>query len=164
MGKYNLEQMADAIALDHLIDPTFLKALIDVESDWNTFKVVFDPRYIWVKDVKFLSDWIGCTQETMRMMQQTTYGLMQIVGVNAYTIGYKGWLTQMLDPRTNLEWGCKILQQKQKKFGDDPATLYASYNGGSPRKFESDRFVNQSQVNAFLKSYSSRCASTLDRE
>lgn len=89
----------------------------------------------------------------MRMAQKTSWGLMQIMGGVAYELGFKGWPGELLDPETNLYYGCEFLIGKIFLYGDeDPARLYAAYNAGSPR-FENGRYRNQRNVDNFMLIY-----------
>ncbi len=65
-------------------------------------------------------EWIG---------QRTSLGLMQIMGAVARERGFKGpRLTDLLDPASGLEWGCKHLAALCRRFDFEDAIT--AYNGG----------------------------------
>ena len=77
-------------------------------------------------------------------MQCTSWGLMGIRGADARKLGFTGWLTELCDPATNLEWGCRHLKHmyghpldygmsiaQGPGMGDWPLMdLAAAWNGG----------------------------------
>lgn len=46
--------------------------------------------------------------------------------------------SQLLDPRTNADVGIAYIAAQQKRYGNDPAKIYAAYNAGSALVFADD--------------------------
>lgn len=94
----------------------------------------------------------GCSPEAETMFQKICWGLMQIRGSVARSLGFTGWLPELVDPGLNLELGAKYLKQLMERYGERYGIegVIAAYQTEAPRKI-GDRFVNQSYVDAILK-------------
>ena len=121
------------------LDPALVCALCEVESSWNPWAVRHEGGYKWVwgfknQDVFYrngeliessildadgeywlLSEpfirWPSIeTMQTELLAQQTSWGLLGIRGADARKLRFTGWLTELCDPATNLEWGCRHLR------------------------------------------------------
>ena len=72
--------------------------------------------------------------------------------------GFKGWLTELCDPATNLEWGCRHLRwviDHNNAYGlpdvrISPADLAAAWNGGT-RIVIDGKYKNQPYVDRVLR-------------
>jgi len=95
-----------------------------------------EPRWL-AKEVQLR----GYTAGTERILQRTSWGLMQIMGAVARERGFRGWLTELCDPAVNLEWGCRHLRwmvDHNNTYGlpdyrIKPEDLAAAWNGGKAR-------------------------------
>jgi hypothetical protein len=64
-----------------------------------------------------------------------SYGLMQIMLQTAYENGFNGiFPTELCDPETNLDIGCKIMSKNIKATGSIPRALLR-YNGGGQLEY-----------------------------
>lgn len=90
-GKYNL-------------DPYFVAAMIDTESDFDDAAVSPDGA-----------------QGLMQIMPETAEWIAQKLEVTGYN---------MLDPETNIEFGCWYLNFLQNKFSGEEQLMMAGYNAG----------------------------------
>lgn len=79
------------------------------------------------------------------------YGLMQMTLQTAQGYGFTGSPTDLLDPTTNLLYGCQFLRDVYNQAGQDPAGAASYYNGGRP--LGNGAFTNQAYVNAVMKNY-----------
>lgn len=72
-----------------------------------------------------------CSFSTEKRLRAFSFGLMQIMGETARSCGFRGsFLTELCDPRTNIELGTQYLKQLlDMKDGDLSKALYA-YNAG----------------------------------
>lgn len=140
-------------AKEYRIKSDLLKAVVLVESSGNQWAMRAEPGYPWLFEVNRLSNEIGCNRDTMKVMQSTSWGLMQIMGAVAYEYGFNGWCSELCKPDINLDYGCKHLKAKITKYGPNPADIYAAYNAGSVRKMDNKTYVNQRAVNHFLRIY-----------
>ena len=182
--------LADTIAKKHGLDPALVCALCEVESAWNPWAVRHETGYRWIigfhkmalaeaySDVSFIdadenwwtfepqviNEFPGSAQ-TELLMQQTTWGLLGIKGADARKLGFTGWLTELCDPTTNLEWGCRHLRwmldhplDYRLSIAQGPAVLKgtladlaAAWNGGKARFGEDGKYKNQSYVDRAVK-------------
>jgi len=112
-----------------------------------------EPRWL-AKEVQLR----GYTAGTERILQRTSWGLMQIMGAVARERGFRGWLTELCDPQANLEWGCKHLRwmiDHNNAYGlpdyrIKPEDLAAAWNAGKAR-FVDGKYTNQSYVDRVVK-------------
>lgn len=147
-------------AQKHNLDAVFLGALVQVESAGNPNAIRYEPNFQHTQNVFQLSNLIGCSPATMEVMQKMSWGLMQVMGSVAYELGlgaesdppYK-WPSSLLEPEVGMNYGCKYLKKKIDLYGDDPDTLYAAYNAGTPKKNSSGFFLNQTNVSKFMRFY-----------
>lgn len=91
-------------------------------SWWNRWRYLLDP-------LKYARE-ILSTTETEIIAQSTSFGLLQVMGTVAREYGFKGWLTQLCEPSVGLEFGCRHLSAKVKKYGLEDGI--SAYNAGSP--------------------------------
>jgi len=138
------------------LEPEFLAALIQTESAGNPWALRYEPTYRWIHDIRALATAVGCSYDTMESMQRHSWGLCQVMGGVLYERGLADepypedmWCTAALDPVLNVEYGCRHIRVKADRYGDNPSTLYAAYNAGSPRKEENGMFRNQRNVDRF---------------
>lgn len=94
-----------------------------------------------------------CSRPTEWVGQAMSFGPMQVMGGVAREHGFTGWLSQLCSWEIGVEYGCRHLRKKADRYGDDPAMLYASFNGGSPRRNALGMFENQKHVDNFMRNY-----------
>lgn len=123
------------------ISPMLLAAVIHQESAGNPFAVRYEPNFFkkYVED-KTRKTMLGhvptrCAFETEARLRATSFGLMQIMGQVLRERGFKGeFLTEALDPKTNLKWGSEFLQTLLLKHQDTEAALLR-WNGGGNKNY-----------------------------
>jgi len=163
----DLKLLAREAAIKYGLDPRLICALCEVESSWIPWAVRHEAGYEWLVGFKrgysgtgkmnlldACDRWyvvseteryagLDCAKlQTELLMQQTSWGLMQIMGAVARERGFKGWLTELCDPAVNLEWGCKHLRWMVDHnnayglpdFRIKPEDLAAAWNGGKARR------------------------------
>ena len=143
----NLDPLIQSAARTHSLPVALVRAIIAIESDGNPWAVRYEPafyaRYLHNKGIKGFAP---CSDATEARLRAHSFGLMQIMGATARETGFKGvFLTELCDPASNLEWGCRYLSRLLKSHGAIEASV-AAYNAGSPRKASSGRWVNQAYV------------------
>jgi soluble lytic murein transglycosylase-like protein len=135
------------------VDPFLIAAICQQESSGNIYAQRFEPNYRWYYEVDSCARRIRCSVSTETAGQQTSYGLMQVMGAVMRENGFAGWFGQAFDPYTNIEYGAKHLAKFLKKY--DPPSAIASYNAGSPRYIAGNKFFqNQKYVDAVLEYWS----------
>lgn len=123
------------------ITPMLLAAVIHQESRGNPYAVRYEPaffkKYLETKTRKTLEGHVPsvCSFETEVRMRSTSFGLMQIMGQVARERGFKAeFLTELIDPATNLKWGSEFLQTLLLKHGDTEKALLR-WNGGGNKDY-----------------------------
>ena len=96
----------------------------------------------------------GCSVDMERIFQKTAWGLMQVMGATARELGFDGWLSELVNPETNVRLGIEFLGRKMSQYfeRDGIEGVVAAYNGGAPRRRPDGKFVNQSYVDRVMKS------------
>lgn len=128
-----LEPIINEMGAKYGVDPALIKAHIKQESNWD----VNASRYEAHKN-------------------DASWGLMQLLLTTA-----KGVLgnpdlsiTQLIQPRVNIEAGTKFIAQNLKRYGGVVADAIAAYNAGSVRfKKDGYSYVNQDYVDKVWKNY-----------
>ncbi len=137
-----------AAAARHGLETLLVAAIVQTESAGNPWATRFEPdflaRYVDAAPRRFG----GVSVHTERMGRATSFGPMQIMGQVARERGFTGiFLTELCDPETGLEYGCRQLAALRDRYltqwGLDG--VIAAYNAGSPRT-AGGRFVNQYYV------------------
>lgn len=122
--------LARAIAVQHSLDPQLVCAVIEQESEWNPWAVRYEPGFLG----KYVaSDYIkGLITATQAYTRSMSFGLMQVMGLTAVELGFKGkFLTELCDPAVGVEFGCRKLAKTLARANDDVNAALQAYNGGS---------------------------------
>ena len=143
MVKPEIRTIIESKAAAYGLDPDLVEAHVMTESSGNPKATRFEPqfyeRYILPLNLRDRNEAQG---------RATSFGLLQIMGQVARELGFKGAFSELLDPETGLEWGCKKLAQCYKKYsrnGQDAGI--AAYNCGTPKRKKDGTFQNQEYVN-----------------
>ncbi len=140
------------IAKKHELPWSLVKAICMVESSFNPWAMRYeldDPR-----TPKKENDYRWLYGDPLKMpfheyvSQKVGWGMMQIQGAVARELGFTGrFLSELCDPRINIEYGCKHLKGFYRRYGNWSDAI-ASYNAGSPRKGQDGKYVNQKYVDS----------------
>lgn len=143
----DIQKAIHETAQRHNLDPLLVEAIVIVESARDPWAVRYEPGWGYYCKPDYFCKRVSppCTLETERVMQATSWGLMQIMGAVARELGFKGALTQLVDPLLNLELGCRHFL-RLKRAGYTVHDNIAAYNAGSARKMDSGKYINQSYV------------------
>ncbi len=123
-----------------------VKEIIRVESSGNPYAVRYEDHFKYVVSPHVFARLNGISADTEMQCQKMSLGLMQLMGGTARSLGYKGQIMKLLDPKTNLEWGVKYLIQLGNKYGWGTADQVAAYNAGSARRDLEGKLVNNPYV------------------
>ena len=173
-----LELLAREAATKYGLDPRLICALCEVESGWNPRAVRHEAGYRWLwgaqhqelfdetptREFMEMKSRLGIELKTEKFCQQTSWGLLQIMGAVARERGFRGWLTELCDPTVNLEWGCKHLRwmldhpldyglsiaQGPAVLKGTLADLAAAWNGGT-RVVVDGKYKNQPYVDRVVR-------------
>jgi soluble lytic murein transglycosylase-like protein len=118
-------EYAKKAAKDYGLDPALVCAVVEQESNWNSWAIRFEPAF----EAKYLEHLnVGATEKTARSI---SWGLMQLMGENARELGFTGeFLSLLCDPETGLEWGCRHLSVQMTKTSNDVHEALLRWNGG----------------------------------
>ena len=136
MDPKQLALLINDAATRHGLPPSLVAAMAQVESEGNPWATRYEPgfytRYVEKNpDVKAVSP---CSLDTERRLRATSFGLLQVMGQVARERGFKGaYLTQLCDPATGLDIGCKHLAAFAARFKEPFgwSAVCAAYNGGA---------------------------------
>jgi len=127
-----LMELARRSAQGEGLDPALVCAVVEQESNWNTWAMRYEPLF-FAKYVAplFTNNKVGATEAYARGI---SWGLMQVMGQVAREKGVASlFLSTLCDPSVGLAVGCRILHQKlEAADGDTPKALLAWNGGGNP--------------------------------
>jgi len=152
MEIFKIKELVKQMCNNFGIEEKFMQALITTESDWNQWCVRYEPSYKWIVEGPDTGG-IKTTPITESEMQKYSYGLCQIMGNWYYDMGFRGFCTELLDPRLNILIATKIIKKHMLDGIESVDELYSVYNAGSLRLKEDGTFCNQKNVDNFLKNY-----------
>lgn len=140
-------------ALEFGLDKLFVESIIRVESAGNPWAARFEPKWRYFLTPEKWAAKNGITVETERVLQATSWSLMQIMGTKLRELGFDGPLTQGTNPEISCHYACKFLKQLFDKWGT-PEMVAAAYNGGTPiTDPQTKLFRNQGYVDKVMKIY-----------
>jgi len=132
LSSATLDPIIKEMGTKYNIEPALIRAVIKAESDWD----VNASRYEVHK-----------TDASWGLMQLMLETGRWILGNSSLTI------TQLTQPRVNIEAGTKYLRYNLDRFKDIKNAV-AAYNAGSPRiDKKTGKLVNQSYVDKVTKNY-----------
>ena len=114
------------------LEPEIVAAVCEQESSWNPWAARYEPLF-YVKYVAPMN-----LPGTESQMRATSFGLMQIMGETAREFGFGGgYLTELCDPDTGVNFGCKKLQ-KCFDIHKVPDCSLLAYNGGGNKDYAAE--------------------------
>lgn len=123
------------------ISPNLIAALIHQESAGNIYAVRYEPgffdRYVKTRTKDTLQGFVPsmCTLETEKRLRATSFGLVQMMGQVARERGFRGqFLSEIIDPETNVRLGTEFLQTLLLKYDSTEAALLR-WNGGGNKNY-----------------------------
>ena len=141
--------LARRIAAAHTLDPQLVCAVIEQESAWNPWAVRYEPGFLsrYVAPL-YTAGKLSATEAYTRAM---SWGLMQVMGQVAREFGFKeASLSELCDPATGIEFGCRILAAKLTRAkGGVPAALLA-WNGGADANYPAEVLARKSNYSSRL--------------
>jgi hypothetical protein len=127
-------------------------AIIDTESSGNPWAWNSEPKYRWLWNVKTdapfrqlradeidaevppidFPSYPGTARDQEWWGQQSSFGLLQVMGAAAREQGFRGqYLTELADPVTNIEYGVKHLWNYAYQYGNrSTGQALARWNSG----------------------------------
>ena len=149
MTQAALENLAIAAAKIHDLPPPLVMAICQIESNWNPWAYRFEPEFkAHYIDLLPIPSSTFISQASEKTGRATSWGLMQVMGQKARELGCTAtFLTTLLDPAVNLNYGCRILKNLHVTYADWNKVISA-YNAGSPTSRNSRYVSNVNKVRA----------------
>lgn len=126
-----LKAVIAVASLEHRLPPDLVAAICFVESGMDTWAVRFEPRWRWWNNPVLWARKVATTHKTERILQQCSWGLMQIVGATARDRGFALDFPQLCIPKVGIEYGCKHLRWNIDRWKGIEQAVQA-YNAGRP--------------------------------
>lgn len=137
-------------ANQYSLDPAKVAGLVSVESGFNPWAMNPEPNYRYLWDVRKKKPFREIHVDEIHSRvpppdffatagdpdhewhgQAVSWGLTQVMGAVAREYGFdKPFLSELCDPKTNLNFGCKHLANQLKWAKGDYEQALAAYNGG----------------------------------
>lgn len=136
------------------VEIPLVKAIGEVETNWDPWKVRYEPKwYYFVMPSKY-SQKLGISLETEWHLQSMSWGPMQIMGSVAREVGFDDMLTRLTIPENGLCCAIKKLSMFVRKH-EDLSDVIASYNAGEPKHVTTpdSPYVNQEYVGKVMNAY-----------
>lgn len=124
----DIQEYINTLCEQRGLDFKMVLALIEVESDYN-------------------SDCVSSTND---------YGLMQINATNADWLNKSIGVSNLLDPRQNVDAGTYMLAQLQTKYGSQDKTLMAYHSGESGALRQWNRGITQTRYTRAVENAETR--------
>jgi soluble lytic murein transglycosylase-like protein len=129
------KQLAGKWAAKYSLDTSLVCAVATHESSWNPWACRYEPLFFshYIQPLINNGTVHTITEGTMRA---SSFGLLQVLGQVARENGFSGqFLTQLCDPDTGLDFGCRKLQKCVLAHPGDTRAALLAYNGGGDPQY-----------------------------
>jgi|GEM_PF-830302 len=135
----------NAAALRFNLPVRLIQAMILIESGGLPWAMRYEPefydKYVAQREIKPLRP---CSEATERRGRATSWGLMQIMGETARSVGFaRPYLSELCAPDVGLLWACSYLEHLKNRFvAWGWSAVVAAYNGGPGAVLGAEQFTN----------------------
>jgi soluble lytic murein transglycosylase-like protein len=132
--KQQLIVLAKKIAGNFQLDPALVCAVVEQESGWNPWAMRYEPAYMskYIAPL-YTNNKISATEAWARAF---SWGLMQLMGEDARELNAEiRFLSQLVDPETNLSLGCEWLFREIQAAKGDVTEGLLRWNGGADKGY-----------------------------
>lgn len=143
---YDYRDLVRSVGAIYGLNCDLILSIISQESQGNPDAIRFEPRSSLAFSPNVYCKKLFITVETERNHQNTSWGLMQVMGFKARELGYDDYLHKLVDPKLGVEYGCRTLAQIKKKYAYDEDVI-AAYNAGSPLR-KNGIYINKEYVDS----------------
>ncbi len=130
------------------IDFTIMAAICETESNWNPYATRYEARFKYISEIQGYARVNHITVDTEKIQQMTSWGIGQIMGATARSMGYSGPLVRLCEPELGLEYACMYFKNNCDRFPSNDRKI-AAYNAGSPR-YDRHKLTNQVYVDLVM--------------
>lgn len=135
--------LIEAAARAHGLPQRLVAGIVITESSGNPNAVRYEPAF----RAKYLP--AKKYPEKEARGRATSWGLMQIMGETARTLGFSGPFETLLDPVNSLAWGCAYLARLKDRYPKDSwETLCRAYNAGPGNRYDAANSYPQKVLRA----------------
>jgi len=146
--KKQIEEASSAFYIDWYL----VASICYIESAFNKDALRFEPGYRWTCKPEHYARLHHITISTEKALQMFSWGLMQVMGGTVRDLGYDGKLQDLLDPKTNLYYGCLYLKHKIELYSKIEDAI-AAYNAGVAIRDLNNNLKNQMYVDKVMTVY-----------
>lgn len=146
-------QTISSIALEVGVDPVLALAIAAVESNYNTGACRFEVNWKYFYKPDLFAKQLGITVKTEYVLQQISWGCMQVMGSVARELNFTDHLNTLTDPEKGIFYGCLQLKRLGKTW-KTRKDLIAAYNAGTAIQING-RYKNQQYVDKVLVVFNS---------
>ncbi len=136
------KSILEKVAVEYRLDPNLMRALIQVESAGRTHAMRYEPNWKYLYHVVDLAELNHITAHTEEQLQKFSYGLCQMMGSVIRELGFRGMLTECLNPEILLPLMAKKLRILSDKYGSE-SDVIVSWNAGSPIRTPAGTYINE---------------------
>lgn len=146
MERSKAEALIKSIATFNVVDPDLAIAIAEAESHFDELAARHETGWKYLYNVESFAKNSRISQDTERIFQMTSWGMMQVMGSVARELGHRVNLLELTKPEVGVRFGCLKLKDLMRKYSK-PEDVIASYNAGSPRKvIDTGKYFNQTYV------------------
>jgi hypothetical protein len=146
--------MISTIAQFNGVDIDLAVSIAETESYFDENAVRFEAGWKYVFNCDGYAKASRISEDTERVLQMCSWGMMQVMGTVARELGFRGNLLELTKPELGVKFGCLKLKELMGKYSysDD---LIAAYNAGTPRKVDG-KYSNETYVAKVRGLYAAR--------
>jgi soluble lytic murein transglycosylase-like protein len=137
------------------VPPKLARAIALVESGGNPLAIRYEPAWSYFFQPELFASRNGITVATEKVLQASSFGVMQTMGSVTRELGFNGPLLELaVYPELAIKYGCLKLKSCLDRWGG-PSAAIAAYNAGTPRKRDLGpgagyAYANQPYVDAVM--------------
>lgn len=119
-------------AQNYGVNTAIALAIAEQESDYNEKAMRYEANWKYIVTDKKLVKELRITLATELQLQKFSYGMFQIMGSVARELGFKGMLTDLLDPIVNVTYGVRKIRLLAEKHPtiEEYVSAYNAGEGG----------------------------------
>lgn len=154
MDRLKAEALIRNVADFNGIDPELACAIAEAESGFDELACRFEPNWKHAFKIAEFGKQAKISEDTERILQMCSFGMMQVMGTVARELGLKGSILELSKPEIGVKFGCLKIKDLVMKYNGLEDQI-AAYNAGAPRKVDG-HYTNASYVNKVKEIYARR--------